>query len=269
MCWDYDHSKGRYVKGINFVTSLYSNHRVSLPVGFQLIAKTENYIDKKTQKEERRSPVSKNEIAGGLIEQAIGNQLAFRLCLFDPWFASAENMIFIKHEQEREFICPLKTNRKVAVSLEAKIQGQFQSVETLEVEEGATREIYLEAVDVPLLVVRQVFTNEAGSQGILYLVASDTTLGFDDLTTSYQRRWRVECYHTSLKQNVSLAKSPTHTQTTQTNHFFAALCGFIKLEMLKVATKTNHFAVKSKLYIKALHSAFDTLRELNPIQFAE
>jgi len=90
----------------------------------------------------------------------------------------------------------------------------------------------------------------------------------EKLSEPLQRRWQVECYHKSLKQNVSLAKSPTQTQTTQTNHFFAALCGFIKLEMLKVETKTNHFAVKSKLYIKALHSAFDTLRELNPIQFA-
>jgi len=71
-----------------------------------------------------------------------------------------------------------------------------------------------------------------------------------------------------LKQNVSLAKSPTQTETTQTNHFFAALCGFIKLEILKVDAKLNHFALKSKLYINALHSAFDTLRELNPIQFA-
>ncbi|MDQ3256044.1 MAG: IS701 family transposase, partial [Acidobacteriota bacterium] len=102
--------------------------------------------------------------------------------------------------------------------------------------------------------------------GILYLVASDTTLTFSDITTNYRKRWEVECYHKSLKQNVSLAKSPTHTETTQTNHFFAALCGFVKLEMLKVETRLNHFALKSKLYINALHSAFSTLQELNPVQ---
>jgi len=38
----------------------------------------------------------------------------------------------------------------------------------------------------------------------------------------------IECDHKSLTQNVSLEKSPTQTDTTQTNHFFAALCGFIK-----------------------------------------
>jgi hypothetical protein len=188
--------------------------------------------------------------------------------LFDSWFASAENMMFIKHEQESDFICPLKTNRKVAVSLADKLAGQFQRVDTLDEEENATREVYLEGVSFPLLLVKQVFTNEDGSIGILYLVTSDTTLSFDDITTSYQRRWQVECYHKSLKQNVSLAKSPTQTETTQTNHFFAALCGFIKLEMLKVNSKINHFALKSKLYIKALHSAFDTLRELNPVHLS-
>ena len=75
----------------------------------------------------------------------------------------------------------------------------------------------------------------------------------------------IECYHKSLKQNVSLAKSPTQTVTTQTNHFFAALCGLIKLERLKGQTKLNHFALKSKLYLSALHAAFSTLRTLTPV----
>ena len=268
VCWHYDHSKDRNVKGINFLTSLYHSPEVSLPAGFQLIAKTETYIDRKTQKEKRRSPVSKKEIARQLIEQAVENQLPFRFVLFDVWFAAAENMMFIKHKPARAFICPLKTNRKVALSLADKLKGRFHRVDTLAIEENGTREIYLEGVDFQLLLARQVFANEDGSQGILYLVSSETTLSFNDLTTSYQRRWQVECYHKSLKQNVSLAKSPTQTETTQTNHFFAALCGFIKLEMLKVDAKMNHFALKSKLYIKALHAAFSTLRELNPVQFA-
>ena len=120
---------------------------------------------------------------------------------------------------------------------------------------------------LPLLLAKHVCTNEDGSISILYLASSDTTLPFDDFTTNYHTRWQVECYHKSLKQNVSLEKSPTHTVTTHTNHFFAALGGFLKLERLKVDTKLNHFALKSKLYINALHSAFSTLHELTPIQF--
>jgi hypothetical protein len=266
VCWHYDHSKAALVKGINFLTVLYASQGVSLPIGFHLIAKTEKYLDPKTQKEKRRSPVSKNELCRELIKQAGANHIPFRFVLFDTWFASAENMEFIKHDQRRDFICPLKTNRKIALSLADKQQGRYSRVDTLGLEEPTSREVYLEGVAFPLVLIKQVFTNEDGSCGSLYLVSSDTTLSFDDLTTSYQKRWQVECYHKSLKQNVSLEKSPTQTATTQTNHCFAALCGFIKLERLKGKTKLNHFALKAKLYLNALHSAFSTLRALMPVQ---
>lgn len=62
--------------------------------------------------------------------------------------------------------------------------------------------------------------------------------------------------------------SPTKTVTTQSNHIFASLCAYIKLEMLKVSTKTNHFALKSKLYMKALRTAFDALNDLHPIRLS-
>jgi hypothetical protein len=266
VCWHYDHSKDRVLKGINFLTALYGSQGVSLPVGFHLVAKTEQYVDPKTQKEKRRSPVSKNAVCQELIKQAVTNLIPFRFVLFDVWFASAETMVFIKQEHQRDFICPLKTNRKVALSVADKHQGRYLRVDTLELEAQAPRIVYLEGVDFPLVLVKQVFTNEDGSVGVRYLVSSDTTLSFDDLTTTYHKRWQVECYHKSLKQHVSLAKSPTQTVTTQTNHFFAALCGFIKLERLKMRTKLNHFALKSKLYLTALHSAFFTLRQLTPPQ---
>ena len=86
------------------------------------------------------------------------------------------------------------------------------------------------------------------------------------MTTLYQRRWNVEPYHKSLKQNASLEKSPTQTVTSQTNHLFASLCGYVKLEMLKRSTKLNHFALKSKLYLRAVQFAFDAFQQLQPIR---
>lgn len=268
IAWHYDHSKDRNVKGINFVSTLYQNKAVSLPIGFALVAKTEAYLDKKTQKMKRRSPVTKNEMARQMILQAIKNQVLFRYILFDAWFSSVENLKFIKQDCKKDVICPIKANRKVAVSLEDKLNGQWQEVSTLEIKANTELEIYLEGVEFPLTLVKQIFTNEDQSEGLLYLISTDKTLSFDHITTIYQRRWNVECYHKSLKQNVSLAKSPTQTEKTQTNHFFAALCGYIKLEMLKVETKTNHFALKTKLYVNALKSAFQTLREMNPVHLS-
>lgn len=129
-------------------------------------------------------------------------------------------------------------------------------------------EIYLESVDFPLVLLKPVFVNADGSTGIQYLVSSDTTLSADQMTTIYPKRWNVEPYPKSLKQNASLEKSPTQTVTTQSNHLFAALCAYIKLEWLRKATKLNHFALKTKLYVAALHSAFATLPHCQPIHLA-
>lgn len=146
VCWHWDHAKARNVKGINFITALYHSHQVSLPVTFVLVAKTESYVDNKSGKSKRRSPVSKNEHCRQMLQSCVANHILFRFVLMDIWFASA---------------------------------------------------------------------------------------------------------------------------TTQTNHFFAALAAFVKLEMLKVDTRLNHSALKTAIYIKALQTAFQELKARNPISFAQ
>jgi hypothetical protein len=265
ICWHYDHAKGRTIKGINFITSLYAVDDVSLPITFRLVAKTEQYIDKQG-KPNRRSAVTKNEHYRAMLQQCVQNQIPFKYVLNDLWFASAENMRFVKLDLEKEFIMALKSNRKVALSAEDKQNGRYQRLDQLDMPEDTLTVIYLEQVPFPLHLLRQVFTNADGSTGVRYLVTSDLTLTADQLATIYKKRWKVEEYHRSLKQNASASKSPTRTRTTQTNHFVAALWSFTKLELLKVRTKKNHYALKTHLYLSALQHAFGALRQLKPVR---
>ncbi|MCW5970184.1 MAG: transposase [Blastocatellales bacterium] len=98
-----------------------------------------------------------------------------------------------------------------------------------------------------------------------YLVTDDLTLTYDQIIKLYKRRWSVEVYHESLKQNASLEKSPTRTETTQRNHFFASLCAYVKLESLKIRTGLNHFALKSKIYLAAIKISYQEFVKLEPI----
>jgi hypothetical protein len=82
------------------------------------------------------------------------------------------------------------------------------------------------------------------------------------MATIYQKRWKVEEYHKSIKSNTALAKSPTKTVLTQSNHFFASVYAFFKLELLSVKTQLNHFALKSKIYLRALLASWGELRAL-------
>jgi hypothetical protein len=202
---------------------LYHNQGFYLPVGFELVRKTERYLDPKSGKEKRRSTRNKNEMCRDLLRQAVNNQIPFKYALNDRWFSSAENMNFIKQDLGKDFVMPIKSNRTLATSLEAKQKGRYQRVDTLSLELMQAVTVYLKGVKFALLLVTQVFTNEDGTTGILYLVISDTPLSGKEITTIVQKRWNVEPYHKSLKQNVSLEKSPTHTVRTQTKHFFASL----------------------------------------------
>jgi hypothetical protein len=83
ICWHYEHSQDRSVKGINFVTCLYHAQGYSLPVGFSIVAKTEHYVDKKDGKQKRRSPISKNEYYRELLTNAKHNQIPFKYVLSD------------------------------------------------------------------------------------------------------------------------------------------------------------------------------------------
>ena len=263
VCWHYDHSKGRNIKGINLLSTLYQVGDVSIPVAFELVKKTEWIFNEKKEKWQRKSPQTKNELYRQMLKACQKNRIEFRYVLNDVWYASSENMRCVKEDLKKEFIMPIKANRKVALSLEEKKRGNYEQVACLEVEPGTVREVYVEQVEFPLLLVKQVFKNEEdGSEGVLYLVSSDVALDYERLTTIYQRRWKVEEYHKSLKSNASLSKSPTKTIRTQSNHCFAAIYAFVKLERMKLATKMNHFAMRSRIYLKAVKAAFKELQSL-------
>lgn len=89
-----------------------------------------------------------------------------------------------------------------------------------------------------------------------FLVSNQLDLSADRFSTLYKKRWGVEQYHKSIKQNASIAKSPARTVQTQSNHVFAAIFAYVKLEKLNFAHALNHFALKAKIYQAALKAAF-------------
>ena len=220
ICWHYDHSLGRNVKGVNLLSTLYRAGDISIPVAFELAKKTEWVFNEKKERWQRKSPQTKNELYRRMLAACQKNRIAFRYVLSDVWYASSENMRYIKEDLEKEFIMPLKANRKVALSLQRKKRGDYEQVASVELEPETVRKVYLEQVEFPLVLVKQVFKNEDGSEGVLYLVSSDMTLDHERLTTIYRRRWKGEEYHKSLKSDASLAKSPTKTIRTQKQSLF-------------------------------------------------
>jgi len=260
MCWHFDHTVGKSVRGVNMLNALYYSSGVSIPVAFEIIEKFQ-YSEIDTREVKRKAQISKNELMRDMIQTAINNRLKFRFILIDTWFSAKENFEFIV-KRKKEFIAALKSNRLFANCIEDKHKGNFKRVDELELSDKQSVRGYLKGYDKEVVIVRRVFTNKDGSMGILNLVCSDITLDGDAVATIYEKRWKVEEFHKSLKHNVDLAKSPTKTIRTQSNHIFLAVLSFFKLECLKIKHNLNHFALRAKLLLKANQIAYSELQRL-------
>ena len=269
--WFYDHSENRNKKGINLLTAFYHNSKANeelplrIPVAFECVKKDVSYTDAKSGKIKRTSSVTKNELMQSMIKQCIRNQLKFQWVLADSWFASSDNMLFI-HRKKKSFLMDMKSNRLVALSQKDRSAGKWIRLDELNSKPKTPVKVFLKDLEIPVLLCKQVFTNKDGSTGEMYLVTNNLKLTSDDFAMFYKKRWSIEEYDKSIKQNAGAEKSPTRTERTQQNHLFASILAYIKLEKLKFANKMNHFAMKSKLYLAAIKAALKELSQIKNMQ---
>jgi hypothetical protein len=262
ICWHWDHSKGRNVKGINLLTCFYTvvsgDMAVRIPIGYEIIEKTETYTDPKGGKEKRKSEKTKNEMMREMISAQIKNRVKFKYIPADSWFSSNENMKFIERKK-KVFIFALKDNRLAAMKKEDNNKGHFERIDQIGIPEREPLAVWLKELGIPLLLFKQVFTNKDGSQGTRFLVTNGLEMSKGLFGTLYKKRWGIEEYHKSLKQNASIGSSPAHTERTQSNHIFSAIYAYIKLEKIKLKRGINHFAIKSLIYTESLKAAMNMI----------
>ena len=83
ICWHYDHSQNRTVKGINLLNCVYHASDVSLPVTYELITKPVLYTDVKTRRVKRKSLVTKNDLMREMLSVCDRNRIKYRYVLAD------------------------------------------------------------------------------------------------------------------------------------------------------------------------------------------
>lgn len=259
VCWHYDHAKQKTVKGVNILTCMFANQEQSLPVGYEIVEKTVSYKDKKTGKIKRKSQETKNEKFRQLILQACKNSIQFNHVLADSWYCSKKNMNYIS-KLGKKFVFAIESNRFICFEdLIGTEKQQYLQLRKVDLQANRAYSVRVKGVDFPLTLMKKIFKNGDGSVGTLYLVTNDLTLDSDAIYTIYKRRWKIEEYHRSIKQNVSLAKSPCWKEKTQRNHIFLVLIAFSKLEMLKLHTNLNHYQLRNRFLLKANIAAYEEL----------
>jgi hypothetical protein len=179
ICWHFDSKEGKAVKGINLLSAFYSCEKagqiVRLPIGYRIIAKTEEYIEEKSGVTKRRSPVTKNEMMQEMIKRNIQNEVDFKYILADSWYSSSENMRFIE-KKKKKFIFELKDNRKIAIGVKERNASAFERVDQSVIPECEPVRVWIKDLEFSVSLFKQVFKNKDGTQGERFLVSNDFTL---------------------------------------------------------------------------------------------
>lgn len=257
--WYWSSKDNRHVKGINIVSAVYVSNKGSVPIGFEVVRKDTEIIDKKTGKKKKKASISKQMHYQQLIKRAVENNVNFKYVTNDTWYTTTENMNLVAF-YKKHFVMAFPANRKVALSEADRAAGKFVRIDSLELEEGTV--VWLSGFESPIRLVRCLFKDEKEVTHTLYLGSSNIELADEQIKAIYKKRWKSETYHQSLKDNASLDKSPTKIPTTQINHIFASICAFIRIERLSLATKKAHRGLKDKLRLAAIKNAREEFRRL-------
>ncbi|MDR2186283.1 MAG: hypothetical protein LBO80_11560 [Treponema sp.] len=138
-----------------------------------------------------------------------------------------------------------------------------KSVQWMRIAEEKPVKIWTKDLGFSVMVFRQIFRNKDGTVGERFLVTNDFSLTGDKIKILYKKWWKVEEYHKSLKQNASIRNSPAHQERTQSNHVFIVVFEYVKLEMLKLTTGRNYFALKTKVSMALLQTSMITFQIYN------
>lgn len=201
ICWHYSHSKHRHVKGINLLLALIRYEDVTIPIDYHIVHKNTSIQDKEGRVK-FKSDVTKNEIARNFISNAKRNHIKFEYVLADIWFCSNDNMKHV-NDLEKRFIFGCKSNRLIKLN---KFDKAHHKISDLKMSDGQMIICHIKGLTFPIAITKKVFINEDSSVGELYLISNDLSLSGTQLYDIYQKRWMIEQYRQSIKQNASLAK---------------------------------------------------------------
>jgi len=221
IAWHYDHVSQKMQKGILMLNFNYTDDSgISIPLGYEIITKTESTWSEQYQKYVMKSMFTKNEIMRDKLKILhLNNHVKFKYVLFDKWFSSIQNLAYINDTLKKKFVCPIKSNRKIALTKEDRNKGNYVNISNVDIEACSSRLIYLEGYNDPINLIKQVVKNGDDDKSVyLYLITNDITLNFLEVLEIYKKRWKIEEYHKSLKQNLKIEHSPTKVETSQRNH---------------------------------------------------
>lgn len=249
----FDHTDKRYYRGFRMLTLGWSDGISFLPVSCALLASNKEKnrlvplrtdLDGRTNGAKRRREGIRKapDVLVEMVAEATASGIQASHLLFDSWFAYPATMRNLL-AKGMHTLCMLKVTEKIFYRYQGedlhlaaiyrkirKRRGRAKILASVMVEIGKNDK------GIPISA-KIVFVRDRRTKKWLALLSTDTSLGNEEIVTTYKRRWDIEVFFKMAKSFLNLAKEcQGRSYDALVAHATIVCCRFI---MLAIAKRTN------------------------------
>lgn len=160
----------------------------------------------------------------------------------DSWYSGVSNLKMIRNHQ-LGFLFALKSNRTVSIE-----KGNFLQIQKLDIPQDGL-EVWLR--DYGYVKVFRTMLKDQQRHYAVYLPDNKQLTSFDRkmFTELHDQHWQIEQYHRVIKQVCHIEHFQVRSQTAIRNHIFASICGYVRLQYLRVTNLIdNCYSLQRNLF---------------------
>lgn len=223
------------VKGIGVVTCVYVN------------PETDQFwiIDYRIYNPDGDGKSKLDHVRDMLDNAAHDKQLPLRGVLMDTWYAERKLLLHIER-LGKYFYCPLKTNRQVDDSDEARPYQRIDALTWTDIEQQQGKRIHIK--DFPKGHRVKLFRLVLSAERTDYVATNDPAQNSTQATREVcGLRWKVEQFHREGKQLTGLEHCQCRKARIQRNHIGCAILVWVRLKQVALETARTVYQVKHDL----------------------
>jgi hypothetical protein len=211
LAWVYDSKIGKSIIGLNFIALVWSNGKISVPIGIRIY--------------QPKSGKTKMDLAIELLEIAKRLKIRPLYVVFDSWYSSGRFMKIIRG-YKWHFVTRLKPNRL------------FNGVPLREVQ----RHPYW-IMEGKLSGGQKVIIVRHGKK---YFTASNLKLSKQEILAQYKSRWEIETVFRMLHSKLGIDQCESRKLIAQSAHFHLCLMAYAILKNEQYITGKSIYRIKRK-----------------------
>jgi putative transposase len=221
----------RVVKGINLITTLWSNGTSLIPCDFRLYNASVDHLTKN------------DHFQNMLVKAKEERKMRPSYVLFDSWYSGLENLKLVARKLGWHFFCRLKENR--LVNPDKTWNKQIKEVAIPP--EG--RLIHLKGFGMI-----KAFKTVSTKGDVEYWATDNLEMNESKSDELSHLGWGIEEYHRGIKQCCGVERAQVRNAVAIANHILMSIRAFIRLELYRLETGTSWYEAKIAIIRNAVTS---------------